>query len=308
MLTLLFRNNSPRIWRGACINTLELGGTLSTTTTCSRPPAALAAHRHRSTPSPRPSPSPSAAAAYEACLVEAQRLGRLALDVPGEAVAQPVQGSLRPQKIDLDARHADGDDVRSPSCASSTRASTRPPAANTRSVLIMVNTSMRLTEPSFSALLSMRREIGSRSCAQSRVAETRLSAPPSNWFGVSCRTATPEKSRRRTPESDDDDEDVGRRRQGELRECLFELAQPVPVRVPQEQVVRIHRDPHGAKRRRHYKRRVALDDDLQALDPERFLVVERQGGVGEHEMHGFCSETSRASQSMHLRIVRSASP
>ena len=68
-----------------------------------------------------------------------------------------------------------------------------------------------------------------------------------------------------------------------MRECRFELAQAMPVRVPQEQVVRFHRDPHGAERRRHYKRRVALDDDLQALDPERFLVVERQGGVLEDE-------------------------
>ena len=68
-----------------------------------------------------------------------------------------------------------------------------------------------------------------------------------------------------------------------MRECLFELAQAMPVRVPQEQVVRFHRDLYGAKRHRHYKRRVALDDDLQALDPERFLVVERQGGVLEDE-------------------------
>ena len=68
-----------------------------------------------------------------------------------------------------------------------------------------------------------------------------------------------------------------------MRECLFELVQPVPVRVPQEQVVRFHAYLYSSERRRHYKRRVALDDDLQALDPERFLVVERQGGVLEDE-------------------------
>ena len=68
-----------------------------------------------------------------------------------------------------------------------------------------------------------------------------------------------------------------------MRERLLQLAQAMPVRVPEEQVVRFHRDLYGAERRRHYKRRVALDDDLQALDPERFLVVERQGGVLEDE-------------------------
>ena len=144
----------------------------------------------------------------------------------------------------------------------------------------MVNTSMRLTEPSFSALFSMRRDIGSRSCAQSRTAETRLSAPPSNWFGVSCRTATPEKSRRRTPESDDDEEeddaDEGEScvnaSSSSLRRCQF---------VSRRSRSCAHRHLYRTKRRRHDERRVALDDDLQALDPERFFVVEGQGGVGE---------------------------
>ena len=68
-----------------------------------------------------------------------------------------------------------------------------------------------------------------------------------------------------------------------MRECLFELVQAVPVRVPQEQVVRFDAHLYRAKQHGDDERRVALDDDLQALDPERFLVVERQGGVLEDE-------------------------
>ena len=72
-------------------------------------------------------------------------------------------------------------------------------------------------------------------------------------------------------------------RRGLLAICLLELAQAVPVRVPQEQVVGFYAHLYSAKRGRNDERRVALDDDLQALDPERFLVVERQGGVREHD-------------------------